>query len=276
MIADLVKCYAEWPTVALYFKVAAFQDPQRSPYCQEQIEEAKALVEAMSDGEREADWRLWYGDVFGCRLYEESFDLRFYAANYALHCTKPFWTLDEAVILMFGRDPAKLRPRAEWEERSKFSKEFTIARDLLERLRSEKKVTEPVSPSDFVKLARTLGWQLPDALTAELEALGHTLEWPEDRLAALEAEKKRLIDENRGLHAELDTAKKEPPFLRKKSLYRLVLAWAKAHGYDNVNKRNTATATLRGVATGQKLPVSEETILAILRHAEREFPPDPI
>jgi len=83
----------------------------------------------------------------------------------------PYWTLEEAITLNFGKDPA----RVNWEDIrpytnvSSSAKKYAQLRDLVIRAAKAKQLDSPVLPGDFLKWTERMGFDAPKELVEQVE-----------------------------------------------------------------------------------------------------------
>lgn len=107
------------------------------------------------------------------------------------------WRLEEATMLLFGKDPAAVS----WEQiksltdRSVFAKKFEKARELVIRAESAQQLTDPIMPVQFLGWARSLDLSIPESLIVLVEKYsGPVADW-KDRYDELEKIRSRLDKE---------------------------------------------------------------------------------
>ncbi len=118
---------------------------------------------------------------------------RFFNQSHAkadlVHWSKaPYWTLDEAIALSFGKAPEVVK----WESvkgycvqgvwlqgvpfqgpNSPFAVKYGRVRELALRAKASKQLSDPVLPSIFLAWARRMEIEVPAELVAQIEARGH-------------------------------------------------------------------------------------------------------
>jgi hypothetical protein len=81
------------------------------------------------------------------------------------------WRLEEATMLLFGKDPAEVS----WEQlksfanRSDFAKKYAKSRELVVRAWFADQLTDPVSPAQFLGWAQSLDLGIPEGLIELVE-----------------------------------------------------------------------------------------------------------
>lgn len=124
-------------------------------------------------------------------LYNEELDRqekeRFYNQRYAnadfVHWAKAaHWTVDEAIALSFGKEPAIVT----WKEIEKlngqtaFAASFKKRRDLALRATHWKKFGDTIPPLTFISWAKEINIELPNALIEEVTKIGGSaINWHE-------------------------------------------------------------------------------------------------
>ena len=95
-------------------------------------------------------------------------------ADFAHWSKATYWTLDEALALVFGRAPEIVTWKLvqPYTSTSNFAKEFARTRDLAIRAKTWNHLYDPVVPGIFLAWARRTGVAVPEALIGEVEARG--------------------------------------------------------------------------------------------------------
>ena len=78
----------------------------------------------------------------------------------------PYWTLDEAVALSFGKAPEEVNwPKVEeFIERSDFAAEYQKRRELVLRAAASNQLSDPVVPAEFLGWAKNMELAVPSDL----------------------------------------------------------------------------------------------------------------
>ena len=99
-------------------------------------------------------------------------------ADFAHWSKAAYWTLDEALALVFGRAPEVVTWKLvePYTRVSRFAKEFARARDLVIRAKNWKQLYEPALPGFFLAWATRADLPVPEELVGELEARGVVVE----------------------------------------------------------------------------------------------------
>lgn len=103
--------------------------------------------------------------------------------DYAHYGRMPYWTLDEAVALSFGRDPARvtLKSVKPYAPTSSFAAEYVKRAEEVKRAAQAGLIRDPVSPVDFLERALATGWTIPSELTAAARTAGDiTRDWRQE------------------------------------------------------------------------------------------------
>jgi len=111
-----------------------------------------------------------------------------------------YWTLDEALALVFGRAPEVVTWKVvePYKSTSSFAKEFARARDLAIRAKNWKQLYDPILPSLFLAWARRTGIAVPEVLVAEVEARGLVVgDWKDIHDKLKQSFDELLIDRNK-------------------------------------------------------------------------------
>lgn len=85
-----------------------------------------------------------------------------------------YWTLEEALALSFGKNPAVVK----WEDVksytlvSPFAKQYELRRDLVQRAKVCNQLSDPTYPAPFLAWAKRNDFSIPEQLIHQIEARG--------------------------------------------------------------------------------------------------------
>ncbi len=155
-------------------------------------EEIAALVE----NEKAKEASFWQARVK--REEEERFFNRPNArADFGYWSKAPYWKLDEALALAFGKAPEAVS----WDSVkplvnvSAFARSFSRFRELAIRAKNFKLLTDPVVPGDFLAWAKQVGIDVSSDLVDQVEAAGHlVVDWKEV-IGTLKTERDMLLED---------------------------------------------------------------------------------
>lgn len=153
-----------------------------------------AQIQGEYEKERERERRLLY-------LRDTRVDFEHWAKA-------DYWTLDEAIALVFGIDPDEFG----WEEVTRFSQEsvgaseIVKARELARRAIDRKKISEPVTPHNFIVWAKSTEIRVPKELIRLVEARGGDIANCKERLDEAKTQITELKKQLDQLKAALDNA----------------------------------------------------------------------
>lgn len=94
-------------------------------------------------------------------------------------CT-PYWTLDEAVSLTFGKDPRIVAPDKflNFSRQDDFVKKYLELNDCVHRAKNLNLLTDPVLPSVYIIWAKQSGYEIPSDLEAAVvDNAAHVTNW---------------------------------------------------------------------------------------------------
>jgi hypothetical protein len=117
-----------------------------------------------------------------------------------------YWTIDEGVALILGRDPNLVT----WEgikpyvKRSLFASSFNRIRDLALRAKFLRQIENKMPPADFVAWALDLDLPVSEELLTELEKRGHVTDWKRrcEELQVQLEKQERELDELKQLRGD--------------------------------------------------------------------------
>jgi hypothetical protein len=207
-------------------------------------------------------------------------------------CKTPYWSLDEATALSFGREPGAVK----WEnvkehaKVSPFARKYEKLRDLILRAHAVGQLDERVLPGDYVVWAKRNDIDFPADLEAAVVAHGvQIVDWEtkhdelNSRHQALaqqfESEQEikndlrtRIVE----LEATLDAAPK--PDLgfhgkERESVLKLIIGMALGgYGYDPRRSRSDAVAVITSDLTRAGVELSDDTVRKWLKQAAELLP----
>lgn len=127
---------------------------------------------------------------------------------------QPYWTIDEGIILVLGKDPRKIQ----WNQVrplvniSDFAKKFEEMRELANRYLKCGQLTDKVAPGVFLAWAQRIGNEIPEKLLNVVNALGIQIaDWQMlyQKMERLLDEKDKLIEALRGQNERIVAAYEE-------------------------------------------------------------------
>lgn len=198
----------------------------------------------------------------------------------------PYWSLDEAVALSFGKAPEvvnknSLKSVFSWV--SPFVREYNRTHELAARAVKWRKLFDPVMPRLYVNWAHDNDISLPDKLVAKVEARSETLiDWQAryDEVLArnnqnvdkanklLDAANARIaeLEESAGVAKPLHTKERE-------SLLKLVAGMAiGGYGYDPGAARSTTTGEIADDLAKAGVSLDVDTVRKWLSAASELLP----
>ena len=217
---------------------------------QEREKEARELVDAQEEGrffnqpETRADYEYW------SRL--------------------PLWTLDEAVALSLGKNPAIVTWSGieEYAESSPFAARFANLRRFVLRANEAQQLSKLISPTDYIAWAKANGVHVPSDLEESVQASsGEKPDW------------KALYEEEKLRHAstrdELERHKAAGKPLSEKeknSYHKLLLGMAVAfHGYDPHASRSPVPRQIADELKSNGISIDEDTVRDKLQDSAEKY-----
>jgi hypothetical protein len=144
---------------------------------------------------------------------ERPFNKAYSNADFAHWAKAAYWSLDEALALIYGKEPA----HAKWEtvqkyvQVSPFARQYARARDLIHRAKNVRHLTELVQPGVFLAWAKRNDLPVPPELEQEVTTRGQLIrDWKSvyDELStttdSLAAQAKATMESNGRLVASLE------------------------------------------------------------------------
>ena len=232
---------------------------------------------------------------------EESFFFNTPAANADFdHWSRAaYWTLEEAIALSFGKDPARVNWRAisDYDQASRFPKLYARRLDLAKRAALWKKLFDPVLPGIFIGWARDNEIEFPAELESLVRARGNFIgSWKTyydlllEKHKALEIQFRGLLDGHAAMARERDealaafaeiqnapakTIESGCSAREKESLLKLIIGLAiGGYGYDPKPSRNTKAAEMASDLARAGVPLDADTIRKWLKMAAELLPPN--
>lgn len=173
-----------------------------------------------------------------------------------------YWTIDEAIALSFGKEPEvvmwqKIEPL---KDKTSFAKSFAKRRDLANRARLTKKLSEPVVPALFLIWANEMNIELPTALVSEIEKLSA-------KITNWEAAYQKLKAEFDGL-TEKSNIKPESTRKTENLLQAFTAIATDAYGYDPEAAKSTAPADIARALQHHGKEIDPKTIRTWLKEGK--------
>jgi hypothetical protein len=207
----------------------------------------------------------------------------------------PYWTLDEAIALTFGKEPEFVT----WEDVSAyltvspFAQEYARVRKLALRAKACGQLYDPVSPGFFLAWAKRHEIEVPTELTEQVEKRGIWIaDWKDrydrlktqhddalEQIKAMAGKINDLTNERDALHEMMERPSSSETTLsefERDSLLKMVLGMAiEAYDYTVGSSRNAATGEKRGSISVDLqrcgLNLDADTVRKYLRQAEERF-----
>ena len=231
-------------------------------------------------------------------------------ADFEFWARQSYWTADEGLLLLFGRDPRRVSVSALEKTRfaSPLARKFFDERQIVERAIVMKQIAKSNVPTFFLGWAERTGFEIPTELKRIIRERGEQIaDWKThvDSLhETIEGYKKivdgksQIIDQSRELYQALEREKEgyqkliaalrdkcdaletrsQPESLgtrERNTLLKLVIGMAKGgYGFDPRQSRNPATADIVGDLNRLGLDVSADTVLKWLRAGADLLPRD--
>ena len=136
-------------------------------------------------------------------------------ADFSFWSKASYWTLEEGVALVFGKDPKAVSwPTIRSYHKAKFVRRYALLRELAVREKDAYNLEERVSPGVFIAWAQQQDVNVPESLVTAVEARGIPIanlkthyEQAVAKIACLTEERDELRRESEVLRSELETAK---------------------------------------------------------------------
>ena len=219
-------------------------------------------------------------------LLEQAEAARFFhqpnaAANFNLFASYPYWWVEEAVALSFGKDPRIVN----WGnvERlvkiSKFAEKFAEKREIAVRAQTFGYLSKKNTPLDFINWAEKSQFEMPADLVSKVRSIFNQPDW-KLRAVTLELElseeKERHATELAKLTNEVEKRYTDEPSPReRKSLHKMIIGMAiQKYGYDPLVNKTAATQRIVDDLTREGISIDVGTVLTHLRAAKSALPED--
>lgn len=261
---------------------------------QKEVEEYEAFLRAMPQDDFAvllADERRREGAERIAIIRKEEAD-RLYnrpdaQADFKHWAKQSYWTVEEAVSLSFGKNPKVVH----WDRLKSFTQIWPFAREYEGRLDQfnravwAKQIWSHTYPNLLLAWAARMGFEMPQQLVAEVEALGLQIaDWKthSDRLANELRLVREQLDEVTARNAELSLtpistlAKTEDVAFSEKgrgTFQKMILGMAlEQYGYDPTDAKSDVPKAIAGDLALHGLNLTERTIRDQLRAAAERFP----
>jgi hypothetical protein len=153
---------------------------------QKQFKEYESQLQAMSAGDLQNLFEREKSKLvkeMSAKLKEEEqaryFNQPYSDADFNYWGKMPYWTIDEAIALSFGKNPELVNWSKLIEERfipqSPFIEKFLRTLKLAQRAIIAKQISEPVWPGAFIAWAKRNGLDFPQKLVDEVESRGQVI-----------------------------------------------------------------------------------------------------
>lgn len=249
-------------------ELAALPDAEAERLAEEERAREEEAARHRTDG---ADERLGFGAGWA-------------RADFVHWSKATYWSLDEALVLTFGMEPARtnLRDILCCAKTSPAASRFARARDLVQRAKNWQQLTDPTSPGTFLAWAKRSRIEYPTALEAAVTANGHVIaDWQslcqqandtatawktyaEENLVKTKLLIADLTEERDRLLRERETTSTQDKPLgtrEKESLLKLVIGMAVGgYGYQVGASKNTAVPDIAGDLDGLGIGLDHVTI----------------
>jgi hypothetical protein len=214
-------------------------------------------------------------------------------ANFEYWCKAAYWTLDEAIALVLGKEPSVVTPAAmkPFRHVSPFVANFERLRNLAARAVWAGSLFDPVFPSIFANWAVDTEIPLPDEILKRvlngkpartvlesmvgqqgemIEVLKQTMALKDERLSGLAArvsELETLVGQNPN-HIDDPTPQKPQPAVQRDNMLKVIWAVAvDAYGHGPYLKRSKAVSDIRSALELRGLDPPDDTIRRYLAAA---------
>lgn len=197
-----------------------------------EIEEYKSTLRNIQSN----DLLVLYNEELAKQEKERFYNQRYANADFMHWAKAAHWTLDEAIALSFGKEPAIVT----WKEIEKlkgqtaFATSFAKRRDLAFRATHWKKFGDTIPPVIFISWAKEINIELPKALIEEVTKIGGSAtNWHEQYLK---------VKADYDVLAAHPTNTQKPESTRKTNnvLQAFTAIAIDAYGYDPKAEKSTA------------------------------------
>jgi hypothetical protein len=211
----------------------------------------------------------------------------------------PYWYLDEAAALSFGREPrlVKWENVKEYTEVSPFAYKYERLRDLILRAQATRQLDDPALPSFYIAWAKRNGIDFTDDLEAAVVAHGDQIgDWKSkydevssryEELLTLSERLAQQMQTNKQSHqslqeriAELEGMLEAAPKpnmglggKERESVLRLIIGMAVCgYSYDPTASRSKVVTEIASDLTRAGVELSEDTVRKWLKQAAELLP----
>ena len=229
-----------------------------------EIEEYKSTLRNIQSN----DLLVLYNEVLAKQEKERFYNQLYANADFVHWAKAAHWTLDEAIALSFGKEPAIVT----WKEIEKlkgqtaFAASFAKRRDLALRATRWKKFGDTIPPVIFISWAKEINIELPNALIEEVKKIGGSAtNWHEQYLK-LKADYDVL--------AAQPTNTQKPESTRKTNnvLQAFTAIAIDAYGYDPKAEKSTAPQDIANALEKLGAVGNPKTIRSWLREGAELLP----
>lgn len=213
-------------------------------------------------------------------------------ADFEAWARTPFWSLDEALALSFGKEPGVVN----WEtikdlvSVSDFAKRFKSRRRIFTRAELSNALQAVTSPRLFLAWAEQTGLQIPDALVNAI--MTHSVyvpDWKTRHDQIQEKEKllqeqvislqehildlEREMEQHQNRIAELEEKQKHPDKRSLQSFLKIILGMAVVFkGHHPFVRSQSKVKAIHDALTMNGVSIDEETLRRHLASASKIFP----
>ena len=189
----------------------------------------------------------------------------------------PYWTLDEAVALLFGKNPKIVN----WESVNKadvrfvpFVAEYKKITELAERCKNFGELSDQTPPSIFVAWSKKMKLEVPSELIEHFET--HLVDW-ESLCKQLTLKNESLREQVGQLNESVKKDELSPK--EKRTMMKLILGMAiDKYAYNPLARQNGATgensSSISSALETRGYKVDSDTIRNILKEAKSKITPD--
>jgi hypothetical protein len=204
-------------------------------------------------------------------------------ADYSHWCKQPYWTIDEGIALILGKDPRKVKwdDVKQYAQHSAFVEKFQERRETAQRYVACKELTDSNYTGYFLAWAQRMGFGVPAELISGVEALGVQIaDWPTlyKNAMAFVTERDAKIGELEKIIREqakqLEAQEQELKETERQSLYKLLSAMAyDGYGYQPAESKSPTPNEIANAVT-EKIgeTIDTDTVRKWLRKATDKYP----
>lgn len=271
------------------------------------VTEYRAALEKLSDEELSELYKSEYDEAKSEEESNRFFNQDYAEADFDYWTKMSHWTLDEAIVLLFGKSPSVVNEKSLAKHpatSSPFVREYERTKELANRAVAWGDLYDPVSPPLFVKWAQDKDLSVPEELAELVEARHDKIfDWKlaYDQIQEMYDELHRQSLEFRAKHGEfvesahkvIDQYKSTIEDLRaanqalqensgipkpfhtkeKESLLKMVIGMAVAgYAYDPAANRSPTSREIADDLATKGIQLDEDTVRRWLKEAKDHLP----